>query len=112
MTAVKICGITRPADAEAAARLGARAIGLIFYAKSARNITADVANEIVSALPPFITAVGLFVNPTSRQVEDVLRDVKLGILQFHGEETPAFCGRFAMPYLKAARVNAGLDLVQ
>ena len=112
MTAVKICGITRQADAAAAARYGAQAVGLIFYAKSARNVTPAAANEIVNALPPFITAVGLFVNPTSREVEDVLRAVRLGLLQFHGEETPAFCGRFALPYLKAARVKAGLDLIQ
>ncbi len=112
MTAVKICGITRHADAAAAARFGAQAVGFIFYAKSPRNVTAASAREIVNALPPFITAVGLFVNPSNREVEDVLRDVRLDLLQFHGEETPDFCGRFALPYLKAARVKAGLDLIQ
>ena len=111
-TAVKICGITRQADAQAAVRFGAHALGFIFYAKSPRHIAAPAAAELVGALPPFITAVGLFVNPTAREVEDVLKQVPLNLLQFHGEEPSEFCARFGTPYIKAVRVKAGLDLLQ
>jgi phosphoribosylanthranilate isomerase len=111
-TAVKICGITRIEDALAAARLGAHALGFIFYAKSRRGVTPERATEIIRALPPFVTTVGLFVNPEESDVERVLARVPLNLLQFHGEETPDFCARFALPYIKAARVRAGLDLLQ
>ena len=111
-TAVKICGITRQADAAAAARLGAHAVGFVFCAKSPRNVAAAAAAEIAAGLPPFITAAGLFVNAGAREVEDVLKQVSLNILQFHGEETPAFCAGFGVPFIKAARVRAGLDLIQ
>ncbi len=111
-TAVKICGITRQADAAAAARLGAHAVGFVFCAKSPRNIAAAAAAEIAAGLPPFITAAGLFVNAGAREIEEVLKLVSLNILQFHGEETPAFCAGFGVPFIKAARVRAGLDLIQ
>ena len=112
ITAVKICGITRVDDALAAARLGAHALGFVFYAQSPRHVTRPRAAEIIHALPPFITAVGLFVNPEASEVERVLAQVPLDLLQFHGEETPEFCARFEVPYLKAVRVRAGLDLLQ
>jgi phosphoribosylanthranilate isomerase len=112
VTAVKICGVTRHADAQTAAHLGAHALGFVFCAKSPRNIASASAAELVKALPPFVTAVGLFVNPTVREVENVLRDVPLNLLQFHGEETPEFCAQFGAPYIKAARVKAGFDLLQ
>lgn len=111
-TAVKICGITRVDDALAAARFGAHALGFVFYGKSPRSVTGQRAAEIISALPPFITAVGLFVNPEAGEVERVLSQVPINLLQFHGEETPEFCASFEVPYLKAARVRAGLDLLQ
>lgn len=111
-TAVKICGITRIEDALAAARLGARALGFIFYARSARNVSAATAAGIIRALPPFVTAVGLFVNPEVGDVERVLTQAPLGLLQFHGEESAEFCGGFGVPYLKAARVSPALDLLQ
>ncbi|MEO7726212.1 MAG: phosphoribosylanthranilate isomerase [Burkholderiales bacterium] len=111
-TAVKICGITRQADAAAAARAGAHALGFVFCAKSPRCVTAATAAEVVKGLPPFVTAVGLFVNPAARDVENILRDVPLGLLQFHGEEPPEFCAQFGPPYIKAARVKAGVDLLQ
>jgi phosphoribosylanthranilate isomerase len=111
-TAVKICGITRGDDALAAAQLGAQALGFIFYAKSSRGVTPQRAAEIIRGLPPFITAVGLFVNPEENDIERVLARVPLNLLQFHGEETPEFCARFELPYIKAARVRAGLDLLQ
>ncbi len=111
-TAVKICGITRADDALAAAQLGAQALGFVFYTKSPRCVTPQRAAEIIRGLPPFITAVGLFVNPEQRDVERILALVPLNLLQFHGEEAPEFCARFALPYIKAARVRAGLDLLQ
>ncbi len=111
-TAVKICGITREADAAAAARLGAHALGFNFCAKSPRFVTAARAAALIKTLPPFITAVGLFVNPAAREVENVLREVPLALLQFHGEEPPEFCAQFGTPYIKAARVRAGVDLLQ
>lgn len=111
-TAVKICGITRVEDALAAARLGAHAVGFIFYAGSARSIAPEHAAEIMRALPPFVTAVGLFVNAEARDVERVLAQAPLDLLQFHGEERPEFCGCFGVPYIKAARVRPALDLLQ
>ena len=111
-TAVKICGITRRADAQEAARLGAHALGFVFYAKSPRNIANERAAEIFKAVPPFVTTVGLFVNPAVREVENVLKEVPLNLLQFHGEESADFCAQFGVPYIKAVRVKAGLDLLQ
>ena len=111
-TRVKICGITRPEDARAAAQSGADAVGLVFYAPSPRNVGLDQARAIGAALPPFVTVVGLFVDPTPDQVETVLRGCCLNLLQFHGNETPDFCGGFGLPYIKATRVRPGADLVQ
>ncbi len=112
MTAVKICGITRAEDAVAAARSGAQAVGLMFYAPSPRSVSPAAAAEIVAALPPFVSAVGVFVNPEMSWVEDVLTRVRLDLLQFHGDEAPAFCAGFGVPYLKAARVRPGVDLLE
>ena len=111
-TRIKICGITRLEDARIAVESGADAIGLVFYAPSPRNLDPEQARAIVAALPPFVTAVGLFVDPTRDQVEAVLRRCPLGLLQFHGDEAPGFCGGFGLPYIKAARVRADADLVQ
>ncbi len=111
-TAVKICGITRVEDALAAAYAGAHAIGLIFHAGSARLVSHDVARQVVNALPAFVTPVALFVDAGSAQVERVIREVKPQLLQFHGAETPEFCERFGLPYIKAVRVRQGADLLQ
>lgn len=111
-TRIKICGITRVEDARAAAESGADAIGLVFYAPSPRNVELEQARAIVASIPPFVTVVGLFVNPTPVEVESVMRKCSLNLLQFHGDETPDFCGGFGLPYLKAARVRADADLVQ
>lgn len=112
MTRIKICGITRVEDGLAAARAGADAIGLVFYPPSPRHVTIAQASEIARALPPFVTTVGLFVNPEAEEVEAVLHQLHLDLLQFHGDEPPEFCRRFGMPYLKAVRVKTGVDLVQ
>lgn len=112
MTRAKICGITRVEDGLAAARLGADAIGLVFYPPSPRHVSVAQARAIAAALLPFVTTVGLFVNPEAAQVEAVLGELRLDMLQFHGDETPEFCASFGVPYLKAVRVKPGTDLVQ
>lgn len=112
MTRIKICGITRREDALVCAHAGADAIGLVFYPPSPRHVVAAHAAEIARALPPFVTTVGLFVNPAAEQVEAVLNEVHLDVLQFHGDESPEFCAGFGVSYLKAIRVKAGVDLVQ
>ncbi|AQZ95926.1 phosphoribosylanthranilate isomerase [Halopseudomonas phragmitis] len=109
-TRVKICGITRVEDARAAAAAGADAIGLVFYAPSPRAVEPARAAEIVRALPPFVTTVGLFVDAPAEQVRAVLEQVPLDVLQFHGDEPEPYCLQFGRPYLKAIRVRAGDDL--
>lgn len=110
--AVKICGITRPEDALAAARAGAHAIGLVFYAPSPRCVTPAKAAEIIRALPPFVTAVALFVDAGEEEVRATLRQAPVGLLQFHGAETPAFCRQFGRPYIKTVKMKPGVDLLQ
>lgn len=110
MVRIKICGITRVEDALAAAAAGADAIGLVFYAPSPRAVSAEQARQIISALPPFVTSVGLFVNASAQEVRAVLAEVPLDVLQFHGDEPADFCKQFGRPYLKALRVRAGDDL--
>jgi phosphoribosylanthranilate isomerase len=111
-TAVKICGITRPEDALAAARAGAHAIGLVFYAPSPRYVTPSRAADIIRALPPFITTVALFVDAKSEEVLSTLAQAPAGLLQFHGSEPPAYCRQFDRPYVKAVRMSPGVDLLQ
>jgi len=105
-----VCGITRPEDALAAAMAGVDAIGLVFHAKSPRVVTAAQAAAIVAALPPFVTTVGLFVNAEPEQVKQVLATVPLDLLQFHGDEAPAYCAAFGRPWLKALRMKPDMDL--
>ena len=111
-TRVKICGITRGGDARAAAEAGADAIGLVFSPPSPRFLSVERAVEIRDALPPFVSAVALFVNPDAAQVAQVLGRVRPAMLQFHGEETPQFCAQFGVPYIKACRVRKGADLLE
>ena len=106
----KICGITRPEDAAAAARLGADAVGLVFYPQSKRAVTPAQAAPIVAALPPFVSAVALFVNESADNIRAVLRQVPIDTIQFHGDEDDAFCRQFARPYLKAVRVRHAEDI--
>lgn len=106
----KICGITRIEDALAAAEAGADAIGLVFYAKSPRAVSIQQARDIVAALPAFVTTVGLFVNASRGELNEILDAVALDLLQFHGDETPADCESFHRPYIKALRVQSGDDI--
>ena len=107
---IKICGITRPEDADQALALGADTVGCVFHAASARHVTAKKARDIHAVVHGSGTLVGLFVDPTIEQVEAVLSSVSLHTLQFHGEEAPEFCSRFGRPYLKAIAMTDGVDL--
>lgn len=106
----KICGITRVEDALLAAEAGADAIGLVFYAKSPRAVDVRQARAIVAALPPFVTTVGLFVNASRCEINEILDAVPLDLLQFHGDERAADCAGFHRPYVKALRVQPGDDV--
>ena len=111
-TRVKICGITRVADAVCASRAGADAIGLNFWSGTPRFVEVGRAREIADALPPFVTKVGLFVDPDVSQVRAILDAVPLDVLQFHGTEEPDLCRSFARPYLKAVHMKDGVDLLE
>jgi phosphoribosylanthranilate isomerase len=90
--------------------LGADAIGLVFYAPSPRHVELDQARAIVAELPPFVTVVGLFVNAEPEQVRQTLDAVRVDLLQFHGDETSAYCGQFGKPWIKALRVQPNMEL--
>lgn len=109
-TRVKICGITRLEDAKAAVGAGADAIGLVFDRRSARCVEIAQAQAIARELPPFVALVGLFVDATAERVAEVLRDVPLTLLQFHGDEAPEQCRRYGRPYIKAIRMRDGVNL--
>lgn len=111
-TRIKICGITTVADGIAAAEEGADAVGFVFYPKSPRYIEPVRAAEIVAALPPFVTTVGLFVNAAPEFVNETLAVAPLNLLQFHGDESETYCRQFDRPYIRAARVRPELDLIQ
>jgi phosphoribosylanthranilate isomerase len=109
-TRVKICGFTRVEDAVCAARLGVDAIGLVFYPPSPRNIDIDRAVKIVSALPAFISVVALFVDEQEARIREVLEQVQIDCLQFHGDEPPATCRLYGKHYMKAVRMQEGIDI--
>lgn len=109
---IKVCGFTQAENARNAAHLGIDAIGLVFYDKSPRYVERQSALEIINALPPFVNRVGLFVNATADFIDKILCKVALDTLQFHGEESPAECGQYAMPFIKALRVNQDTNLVK
>lgn len=106
----KICGITRVEDALAAAAAGADAIGLVFYAKSPRAVSVAQAQQIIAALPPFVTTVGLFVDMPRAELQQILTQLPLDLLQFHGDESVEQCEGYGRPYIKALRVKAGDDI--
>lgn len=111
-TRVKICGITRVEDALAAVNAGADAIGLVFYAPSPRCVSVAQAQKIVAAIPPFVSVVGLFVNAPTAEIQFILSQVRLDIIQYHGDETPDVCKQINLPYYKAIRVKAESNLLQ
>ena len=109
---IKICGLTRLEDVRVAVEGGADAIGLVFYPPSPRFVDLAKAAELARTVPPFVSIVGLFVNADPAVVRETLAVVPIHLLQFHGDEDEAYCCQFDRPYMKAARVKPGMDLVQ
>ena len=110
-TRIKICGLTREQDVDAAVAAGADAIGFVLYPKSLRYVTPERARELSRRLPPFVTPVLLVVNQPADQTIAACELIANAVLQFHGDETPAACESPGRPYLRAARMASGFDLV-
>jgi phosphoribosylanthranilate isomerase len=110
-TRIKICGLTREADVDAAVEAGADAIGLVFYARSPRHVDVARASVLARRLPAFVTPVGLFVNAEAALIDQAAQAIPNLVLQFHGDETPAICAGARRPYLRAARMAPGVDLL-
>ncbi|HMK35518.1 MAG TPA: phosphoribosylanthranilate isomerase, partial [Desulfomonilaceae bacterium] len=100
---VKVCGITRPADAKAAIDAGAHAVGFVFYPPSPRYVSPELAAAIISELPLFVTTVGVFVNVSWREVEDITQLTRISVIQLHGDEEPVDCSGHTRPVVKALR---------
>lgn len=105
MTRVKVCGITNSEDALCAVRLGASALGFVFYEKSPRFVAPEEAGEIIRKVPPFVTKIGVFVNAEADYLREARDIARFDIYQFHGDETPEFCSTFGEDYIKAIRVK-------
>ncbi|HRH89234.1 MAG TPA: phosphoribosylanthranilate isomerase [Rubrivivax sp.] len=110
-TRIKICGLTREADVDAAVRCGADAIGFVLYAKSPRAVSAARAGELARRLPPFVTPVLLLVNASPVLLQHALAAVPHALLQFHGDESAAQCAAAGRAYLRAVRMAPGVDLL-
>ena len=118
-TRIKICGLTRLDDVQAAVAAGADALGFVFYAPSPRAVDAARAAALIGAMPPFVSAVGLFVNATPEEVQAVTREAAISLLQLHGDETPAQCAAIGdaarLPFLRVFRVKpdtTGAELLE
>ncbi len=109
MTRIKICGITNPADASNAAEMGAHALGFIF-APSPRQVSPETVASIVRELPAFVQTVGVFVNSAENEVREIMEYTGLDLVQFHGRETPEFCGKFVPRVIKSLSMEKGFDL--
>ena len=109
---IKICGLTRAEDVDVVLAASADAIGLVFYPPSPRYVDLAVAAELARRIPPFVSIVGLFVNAAPERVHATLAALPIHLLQFHGDEDDAYCRQFDRPFMKAARVKPGMDLVQ
>lgn len=107
MTRIKCCGMVRVEDAVLAAELGADAIGLVFTARSRRQVDIGQAHAIARALPPMVATVALFMDDDAAMVDEVIDAVQPQLLQFHGNETDAWCAQFGRPYLKAIAMGEG-----
>jgi phosphoribosylanthranilate isomerase len=112
-TRIKICGLTRPEDIQAAVAAGADALGFVFYSKSPRNVSADSAGQLIRTVPPFVSTVGLFVNASAAEVAETLAKAPVSLLQFHGDEAVADCCNIAKkvgrPFLRAVRVTSEMS---
>ncbi len=107
---VKVCGMTRSEDVAAAAELGVDAVGMVFYAKSPRNLSVERAQALVAGMPPFVTVTALFLDPEPELVHEVMGRTRIELLQFHGVEPPEFCRSFGRPYIKAVPMGSQVDL--
>jgi phosphoribosylanthranilate isomerase len=107
---VKYCGMTRARDARLAVDIGADAIGLIFYPPSPRAVSVEQALEVLAGVPPLVTSVGVFVNPSLEELRDVVGRVPLDLVQFHGEEDPGLCAAAGRPWIKAVGMHDGVDV--
>lgn len=110
MTRVKICGLTRSADVSAAVLAGADALGFVFAERSKRFIGTGQAKELVREVPAFVSRVGLFMDPDEQAVAEVMAQVPLSLLQFHGSEDAGFCRQFGLPYIKAVSMGPDREL--
>lgn len=110
-TRIKICGLTREGDVDAAVEAGADAIGFVLYEKSPRYVSPARAGELARRLPPFVTPVVLVVNADQALLQSALQAIPNALLQFHGDETPAICEAVGRPYVRAARMAPGFDLL-
>jgi len=118
-TRIKICGLARTEDVQTAVEAGADALGFVFYPDSPRYVTPDHARELIAAVPPFVTTVGLFVNAAASEVVQTVERTGISLLQFHGEETAETCAGIAaavnLPFIRAFRVKPDAnpqDLIQ
>ena len=109
-TRIKICGITNLQDAKVVIDEGVDAIGLVFCENSPRYINISKAKEIVENTMPFVNCVGLFVDAEKEYINDVLKEVALDTLQFHGQESEQACALYNKPYIKAIRMNENINL--
>lgn len=109
---VKICGMTRSVDVQAAIRAGADALGFVFASRSKRVLDKPLAAELVAQVPAFISRVGLFMDQDSIEVESILKQVPLNLLQFHGNEDADYCRQFGLPYIKAVSMESDQAVVQ
>lgn len=110
-TRIKICGLTREADVDAAVEAGADALGFVLYERSPRHVSVQRAAELARRLPPFVTPVALFVNASDALLAEAVAAIPNLLLQFHGDESPAQCARLGRPFLRAARMGPGFDLL-
>jgi phosphoribosylanthranilate isomerase len=110
-TRIKICGLTREADLDAAVEAGADAVGFVLYPKSPRHVPLARAAELARRLPAFVMPVGLFVNAEPGEVREAAAAIPQLLLQFHGDETPQQCAAAGRPWLRAARMAPGFDLL-
>ena len=110
-TRIKICGLTREGDVDAAVQAGADAVGFVFYARSPRHVALAHAAELARRLPPFVTPVGLFVNASAAEIDAAVAAIPQLLLQFHGDESPSDCAHAGRPFIRAARVAPGFDLL-
>lgn len=110
-TRIKICGLTREEDVDAAVQAGAHAIGFVLYDKSPRAVTAARAGQLARRLPPFVTPVLLFVNASAHEIHAGVQAVPHALLQFHGDETPPECQAAGRAYVRAVRMQVHTDLL-